>query len=114
MEPSIADLYALIKELSEKVDALSQVQQPTPFTKKLISIREVAFLLGVTPKTIYEYKKSWQEGIHYFPQARGDRFNAELIQDWQRNRANPNAHQRAIDNWVLRQPENRKKKRRSA
>lgn len=60
---------------------------------------QAAALLGVSIYTVARYRKQyWTEGIHYTclePQT--IRYNRELLEDWQANRSDPAAHQRAIE-----------------
>lgn len=52
----------------------------------------------------------WREGIHFTRfSSRKNLFNETLITDWIANRHDPNAHQRAIDNFVAGLPSNQPK-----
>lgn len=62
---------------------------------------QAAALLGISTYTLRRYRQRyWTEGIHYTclePQT--IRYNRELLEDWQANRSDLAAHQRAIETY---------------
>lgn len=81
----------------------------------LISGAEVRRLLGgISVKTLQRYReKYWLEGIHYVKPVQRCVYNRLLIENWMLNhRADPAAHQRAIETWwheQVKQPRLRKR-----
>ena len=104
---------ALLGEINDRLDRIEKgMGAITPHADGLMSKKETALMFGVSERTIQEYKRLyWKRGTHYFPQDKGDRFNRELLLDWQKNRHDPNAHERAIDLWNYTQPGNQRKQR---
>lgn len=110
----------LLHETSDRIDSLQREMDevkrkldPHPSTD-LLTTREAANLLGVHRLTLAEYRKGWIEGVHYFPQAKGYKYNRALLEDWQRHRRDPASHQKAIELWLSRQPQNQTQRRRKA
>jgi len=91
------ELAQAIHELAQAVKQLA----PQPVQRNEITLEEAATLLKVHPQTIHSYRRShWTEGVHYFPQGKGNLYNQELLQDWVRNRSDPKQHQLAIAAWI--------------
>lgn len=98
-------LLEMLDAINARLDEIVATARPT---KTLLTTKEASQLLGVSRTTIQSYKKHWHEGIHYFPKARGNLYNAELIFDWQQNQLDSRAHLAAIERWVAKQPANQK------
>lgn len=95
-------IATVLERIEEKLD----VQLPETGSK-----REAAQLLGVSLRTLERRLEELQSGIHYWHEGGKLVFDLLLLRDWQRNRNNPIAHQRAIE--VRRQslPSAKKKRR---
>jgi len=106
---------AALDQLQSRMNVIEQQLNPPPVDKPdRLSTKEAAELLGVHRLTLAQYRdQHWQEGIHYFPQAKECLYNRELIDDWQQNRTNPSIHQRAIELWLSRQMGNQKRRKAS-
>lgn len=83
-------LATVLERIEEKLD----VQLPETGSKS-----EAARLLRISTRTLY---KRISEGellpnIHYWHEGNRLIFDLPLLRDWQRNRNNPIAHQRAIE-----------------
>lgn len=111
---------ALLQETSDRIDSLQREMDevkrkldPNPSTD-LLTTSEAADLLGIYRLTLAEYRKDWIEGVHYFPQAKGYKYNRALLEDWQRHRRDPASHQKAIELWLSCQPQNQSQRRKKA
>jgi predicted DNA-binding transcriptional regulator AlpA len=77
-----------------------------------LTFRETIERSGLSRSTIKNLirRGDWIEGIHFTRfSSRKNLFNETLITDWIANRHDPNAHQRAIDNFVAGLPSNQPK-----
>lgn len=101
-----------VDQLLQRMDTLEQQLQKQQFENSgLITTQQAAELLQRNRKTLEVYRrKYWIEGIHYFPQDKDIFYNRELLQDWQKNRHNAEAHQRAIKHWQSQQLSNQRLK----
>ncbi|NEQ26707.1 MAG: hypothetical protein F6K28_48305 [Microcoleus sp. SIO2G3] len=84
----------------------------------LLTPQQAAELLAVSTDTIDRLRSDpevgWVRGVHWNLLPRGGyRYNAELLKDWWANAHDPEAHQRAIENFQASLLSN-KKRRRSA
>lgn len=72
-----------------------------------------AKLLAVSTHTLKSYrKKYWQVGIHFhYLSPRAIRYHKGLLLDWSANRSCPQAHQRAIQNYLASLLSNQKKRK---
>ena len=77
-----------------------------------INKHSASVLLGISVHTIKTYRiLHWQSGIHYqYINSRTIRYNRELLIDWLVNRYCPEAHQRAIEEYLASLPSNKAKK----
>lgn len=85
-----------------------------PMNTQFCNKHRLAELTGLSPETFKKYRLSgkWHEGIHWQRiNSRCILYNLSLILDWVANRANPDAHQRAIDHYLASLPSNQPKKR---
>lgn len=87
---AIDRLASVLEKLEEKLD--------TPLVETG-SKNQAAQLLGISPRTL---ERRIEEGelqaeIHYWQEGGKLIFDLPLLRDWQRNRHNPTAHQRAIE-----------------
>lgn len=74
-----------------------------------LTLEEACELLKVSRSTLERRMKGWVKGAHYWREGRLLRFDRELLVDWQRNRNDEAAHQRAIDARLKKLPSNRKR-----
>ncbi len=86
---------------------------------KLVDKHQAAAILAISPETLKKYRlqpnSTLIEGVHYFVwNARVIRYNAELLADWGMNRANPGAHQKAIEAFLASLPANQPTRKRRA
>ena len=58
-----------------------------------------AAVLGVSARTVARNHDQWIEGVHYHREGRRVTYNLALLRDWQVNKNDLNAHQRAIAKW---------------
>lgn len=64
----------------------------------------IAELLKLSPETLKKYRLDGRliEGIHWIRvNSRVVRYHLALIQDWLQNQGDPQAHQRAIENYQI-------------
>ncbi|MGG6295239.1 helix-turn-helix domain-containing protein [Leptolyngbya sp. AN02str] len=59
--------------------------------------RDAARILQISPRTLERRLPELVKDVHYWEEGGKLVFDLELIRDWQRNRNNPAAHQRAIE-----------------
>lgn len=97
-------LASVLERIEEKLDA----QLPETGSK-----RDAAQLLGISPRTLERRidDAELQAGIHYWYEGGKLIFDLPLLRDWQRNRNNPTAHQRAIEARRQQLPSAKKKRR---
>lgn len=79
-----------------------------------VNKRQLSEQIGLSPETFKRYRLQgiWQEGIHWQKvNCRVTLYNLSLILDWIANRDNPQAHQRAIENYLYSLPSHQPKKR---
>lgn len=109
IESTLSSFDQRIQGIEQKLDALRLESVP----ERPISATEATALLGCGRSTLHRFQQEWIEGVHYFKKGeeQGCLYNAELLLNWQRNRHSPSAHQIAIDQWLARQPENQRRKR---
>jgi hypothetical protein len=109
IEATLSTLKGRIEQIEERIEEMSAASVPD----RPISAAEAARLLGIDQSTLCRFRKNWIEGVHYFKKGeyQGCLYNAELILNWQRNRFNTEAHQAAIEQWLAKQPENQRRKR---
>lgn len=85
--------------------------QQYPFVTKQV----VSKLTGLSGDTLKKYRLQGklQKDIHWVVlNSRVVRYNITLVLDWVQNHvSNPNAHQRAIDNYLAYLPSNQRKRR---
>lgn len=80
-------LASAIERLERKLDGQSDTG----------TVEDACQLLKVAPRTLQRRMVSWTKDIHYWYEGNKLVFDLELLRDWQRNRNDPNAHQRAIE-----------------
>lgn len=112
-EDLLHQAIALLNEANQRLNEMGdRLDRMEGLKKDRVSKTEAAKILGVSPRTIEDYRRDhWQQDIHYFPQGRGAVYNRALLEDWQQNRFNPSAHQRAIDQWACSHPQAQKRRR---
>jgi hypothetical protein len=74
----------------------------------------LSYETGLSRTTLKRYRLQgvWQEGIHWQRlNSRSVLYNKPLVMDWIANRTNPQAHQRAIENYLSSLLSNQPKKR---
>lgn len=98
-------LASVLERIEEKLDG-----QPTDTG----TVDDACRLLKIAPRTLQRRLKHWTEGSHYWYEGNKLVFDLELLKDWQRNRKDPSAHQRAIEVRRQQLPSSVKKKRRGA
>lgn len=84
---------------------------------QFVGKRDAERLTGLSHETLKKYRFDGKltEGIHFVRQnQRLVLYNAALLADWIQNRADPQAHQRAIDNYLISLPSNQPVRRRRA
>lgn len=88
----LADALRQLTRVLERIEQKLDTALPETGSKA-----DAARILGINPRTLERRLDELIEGVHYWRE--GDRpiFDLELIRDWQRNRDNPTAHQRAIE-----------------
>lgn len=59
--------------------------------------RDAAKILGISIKTLERRLPELTENVHYWQEGGKTIFDLNLMRDWQRNRNNPIAHQKAIE-----------------
>jgi hypothetical protein len=98
-------LASVLERIEEKLDA-----QATPETG---SKQEAARVLGISPRTLERRidDQELQPNVHYWHEGGKIVFDLPLLRDWQRNRHNPIAHQRAIEVRRQQLPSAKKKRR---
>lgn len=69
-----------------------------------------AAVLGVSARTVARNHDQWIEGVHYHREGRRVTYNLALLRDWQVNKHDLNAHQRAITKWQKHLLSNRQKR----
>ena len=72
--------------------------------------RAAAAVLGVSARTVARHHEQWIEGVHYIREGRRVVYNLALLRDWQVNKHDLHAHQRAILTWQKGLLSNRKKR----
>lgn len=91
-DPDLTYVLERILAVLEQLEAkLSGQQQET------LTTEEACKLLKVSRATLERRMAYWLEGAHYWREGRSLRFDRPLLEDWQRHRNDPIAHQRAID-----------------
>ncbi|MBD2596526.1 hypothetical protein H6G74_19630 [Nostoc spongiaeforme FACHB-130] len=84
---------------------------------QFVSKQVVSKLTGLSGETLKRYRLQGklQKDIHWVVlNSRVVRYNITLVLDWVQNHvSNPNAHLRAIDNYLADLPSNQRKKRQS-
>jgi hypothetical protein len=81
---------------------------------EILTKDEAAAFLKISPRTLDRYREQahLQEGIHWVALPGGElRFSKLLLHNWVMNQSDPEAHQRAIENWKALQLENRRRRR---
>lgn len=83
-------LASVLERIEDKLDA----QLPETGSK-----RDAAQILSISTKTLERRIEDGdlQLGVHYWYEGSKMIFDLPLLRDWQRNRNNPTAHQRAIE-----------------
>ncbi|MEP0923483.1 helix-turn-helix domain-containing protein [Leptolyngbya sp. ST-U4] len=97
--PNLADALLKLAASQERIaDVLEQINQKLDVAlPETGSKQDAANLLGISIRTLDRRMAQFQEGIHYWGEGSKLIFDLELLRDWQRNRHNPAAHQRAIE-----------------
>ncbi len=85
--------------------ALEEQQLPEKGDQKA-----AAAVLGVSARTVARHHEDWIEGVHYHREGRRVTYNLSLIRDWQVNKQDPRAHQRAIEKWCKTLPSTQQKR----
>ena len=81
-------------------------------TVQFVTKYTISELLKLSPETLKKYRLDGRlvEGIHWIRvNPRVVRYNLPLVQDWFQNQSDPQAHQRAIENYLAAQLSNQKK-----
>lgn len=84
---------AILERLATILERLEQKLGDRPETG---TVEDACRLLQIRPRTLNRRLKEWQEDIHYWYEGKKLVFDLILLEDWQRNRRDPAAHQRAI------------------
>lgn len=74
---------------------------------ELVNLQILTERTKISDKSFYRYRKLGllQEGVHYFTLSYNKvLYNLDLILDWIANRQNPEAHERAIQNFLATLP----------
>lgn len=111
----------LIKALTVAIEENTRIREIGE--KEFVGKEAIASIINRHPNNIHEFheggkqKSGWIYGVHYIRLGLNKgpwSYNRPLIEDWQRNRHDPAAHQRAIENYEKSKLGNRKARRRTA
>jgi hypothetical protein len=61
------------------------------------TVEDACKLLKISPRTLARRLKQWKQEVHYWHEGGKLVFDLKLLEDWQRHRNDPIAHQRAIE-----------------
>jgi hypothetical protein len=92
------NLNTLLERIATALEALAAAAA-THNHSETGSKDEAAKLLGISPKTLERRIKNGDliENCHWWLEGKRLVFDMELLRDYQRNKTNPIAHQRAIE-----------------
>ncbi|WP_179228596.1 helix-turn-helix domain-containing protein [Leptolyngbya ohadii] len=92
-DPTLADAILKLTSVLERLEQKLDAALPETGGKQ-----EAAKLLGITTRTLHRRMLELEKGVHYWDEGGKVVFDLELLRDWQRNRNDPAAHLRAIEN----------------
>jgi hypothetical protein len=113
----LADAIAQQNELSQQQIKLNELLLQRLNLKAddgFISVSEAAELLRCHEQTVRGYQKQWHEGIHFFRQGSAILYNKYLLLDWLKNRNDEGVHAIAVNEWLSKQPQNKRRKKEAA
>lgn len=80
-------LIAVLERLESRLDPRSDTG----------TVDDACNMLKISPRTLQRRMHHWQENVHYWYEGSKLVFDLELLKDWQRNRKDSAAHQRASE-----------------
>lgn len=86
------DTESRLVRVLERIERLLESKLPETGGKTA-----AAQILGISTKTLERRLPELIKGSHYWREGKRLVFDLQLIRDWQRNKDNPAAHQRAIE-----------------
>ncbi|MEO1148077.1 MAG: hypothetical protein AAFY26_21050 [Cyanobacteria bacterium J06638_22] len=93
-EDITSSLLQTLQQLNSTMERIEQkLDGPVP---DVLTTKEACELLRFSRATLDRRMKDWIQGVHWWRDGSSLRFDRALLQDWQLNREDPLAHQRAI------------------